>query len=174
MVSALPRPDGLIRALRYGLAAILLAFSGTAFAQSSSDVAVVDNVLIYYAVLPAETLRTYPAGSEETRMHGGVPGGKHVHHVQIALFDAQTNARITGARVVATVNEIGLAGSELELEPFLVGDALTYGGFFEFRKRDRYQIKVRAILSDDGRVIEKKFDYRTPVTTQGHAPRRIT
>jgi len=38
-----------------------------AYGQSSSDYAVVDNVLIYYAILPAEMLRTFAPGSAEGR-----------------------------------------------------------------------------------------------------------
>ena len=147
-------------ALRAGVAALLIAAPGTAPAQTISDFALVDGATIYLAVLPAEMLRTYPAGSEESRMHGGVPDGKHVHHVQTALFDMLTNARISDARVSATVSEPGLAGSRAKLEPFLVGGALTYGGYFEFQKRDLYQIRVTAELPDDGRILEKTFEYR--------------
>lgn len=143
-----------------GLVAVLISSSAAAFGQTTSDVAVVDNVTMYLAVLPAEMLRIFPPGSEESRMHGGVPDGRHIHHVQIALFDAQTNARISDARVTVTVAEVGLAGRSAELEPFRIGDALTYGDYFEFRKRDLYQIKVRAVLPDDGRVVEKTFEYR--------------
>ena len=148
------------RTLRAGIAAILIASSGGALAQTTSDYAVVDGVTIYYAVLPAEMLRTYAPGSQEARMHGGVPGGKHVHHLQIALFDASTSARIEDARVTAMIAEIGLGGTEKALEPFLVGDALTYGGYFEFQKRDLYEIRVRAVLPEGGSVIERTFEYR--------------
>jgi len=163
MSSAFPGTGGLIRDLKYGLAAILLVFSSATFAQSASDVsdvAVVDDVVIYHAILPAEMLRTYPAGSQEALMHGGVPGGKHFHHLQIALFDARTNARITDASVSATISEVGLAGSLQELEPFAIGDALTYGGYFGFSKLDLYKIEVRATLPDGDRVIEHSFEYR--------------
>jgi len=146
--------------LRAGIAAILIASSGGALAQTTSDYAVVDGVTIYYAVLPAEMLRNYPPGSEEGRMHGGVPRGRHVHHLQIALFDATTGARITDASVVATVTETGLGGVARALEPFQIGEALTYGGYFQFDTRDLYDIRVRATLPDDGRQIERTFEYR--------------
>ena len=160
MIISSSRPLGPMQTLRQGLAALLLVFAGAAYGQTSSDYAVVDGVTIYYAVLPAEMLRGFPPGSDEVQMHGGVPGGKHVHHVQIALFDAVTSVRITDARVTATVAEVGLSSEELILKPFLVGDALTYGGYFEFQKRELYKIDVRAALPDGGRVIEKTFNYR--------------
>jgi len=160
MVSMLSKRFGSMRTVRHALAAILMIFSSAAVAQTSSDYAVVDNVTIYYAVLPAEMLRTFPPSSEEARMHGGVPGGKHVHHLQIAIFDAKTGARIIGARVTAAIAEIGLGSAKLELEPFQVGDVQTYGGYFEFQKRNLYEIRIRAELPGDGRVIENTFEYR--------------
>ena len=154
------RPFGFRRALRQVLAAILVVFSGAAYADSSSDYAIIDGVTIYYAVLPAEMLRTYPQGSQEASMHGGVPGGKHVHHVQIALFDATNSARITDARVTANVAELGLGGTEKTLETFQVGDAVTYGGYFDFGKRQLYEIQVQVALPEGGRIIEKTFEYK--------------
>lgn len=148
------------RTLRHGLAAVLIILAGTAYGQTSSDYEVVDGVTIYYAFLPAEMLRNYPPGSEESRMHGGVPRGRHVHHLQIALFDAATGARITDADVVATVTETGLGGVARALDPFQIGDAVTYGGYFQFDTRDLYDVRVQATLPDDGREIEWTFEYR--------------
>lgn len=147
------------RAFRSSVAALFLILSGAAFAQTTTDYAVVDGVTVYLAVLPAEMLRTFPPGSEESRMHGGVPGGKHFHHVQVALFDANSGARITDATVSATVAEIGLAGVRQNLEPFTVGEALTYGGYFEFQKREIYEIAIRATLPEGSRTIETTFEY---------------
>ena len=154
------RPVRSLRSLRYMLAAILLSVSGAAYAQVSSDYAVVDDVTIYYAILPAEMLRTFPAGSQEARMHGGVPGGKHVHHVQVALFDAITGDRIADANVTATIKEEGLGGADYLLEPFKVGDTLTYGGYVEFQESSLYNISFRVMLPEDGRVITETFEYR--------------
>jgi len=147
------------RTLRAGIAAILMASAGAALAQTTSDFVVVDDVTIYFAVLPAEMLRSYPSGSEETRMHGGVPGGKHVHHVQVALFDANSGARLTDAEVVATVTEVGLGGTRKALDPFTIGDAETYGGYFELQPRQHYGVTIQATFPGDGRVVEQTFDY---------------
>lgn len=163
MITVLSRPFGptrrLKQVLKQGLAALLVVFSGAAYADSSSDYAVVDDVAIYFAVLPAEMLRSFPPGSEESQMHGGVPGGRHVHHVQIALFDTRTNARITDARVVATVAEIGLGGITKDLQPFLIGGAQTYGAYFDISNHNLYKIRVRATLPVTGRVVENTFEY---------------
>lgn len=149
-----------IRAAGRGAIAALFILSGAAYGQSTSDYAVVDGVTIYFATLPAEMLRNYPPDSDEGLMHGGLPEGRHVHHLQIALFDATTGDRITEASVVATVAEIGLGGVERALEPFRIGEAITYGGYFQFEKRDLYEIRLRVTLPDDGREIERTFEYR--------------
>jgi len=150
----------LLWALRCGLTALAISISSIASAENSSDVAVVGDVTIYYAVLPAEMLRTYPPSSGEARMHGGVPGGRHIHHLQVALFDTRTGARITDASVSAKITEVGFSGVQRVLDPFQIGDAQTYGGYFEFQKRDFYEIGIRAILPGDGGVITKTFKYR--------------
>lgn len=160
MSKLLSQPMRSVRSLWHMLAVLLLVVSGTANAQVSSDYAVVDDVTIYYAILPAEMLQSFPSGSQEARMHGGVPRGKHVHHVQVALFDATTGNRITDATVTATIAEVGLGGADYTLEPFKVGDALTYGGYAEFQKTSLYNIAVRVILPEDGRVIAETFKYR--------------
>lgn len=147
------------RAMRANVIGLLLATSGPAFGQTISDFAVVDDVTIYLAVLPAEMLRTFPPGSEESRMHGGVPGGRHVHHVQVALFDAKTGARLTDAEVVATVAEVGLGGTRRTLDPFTIGDAETYGGYFELQPRQHYKVGIQATFPDDKRIVEQTFDY---------------
>jgi len=105
------------------LVAILSLFSGAAFAADSSDYKIVDGLAIYYAVLSAEVIRGHPKGHPEAVMHGGVPAGKHVHHVLIALFDGESMERITDAQVTASVGEIGLAKRKKALEPFTVADA---------------------------------------------------
>lgn len=146
-------------ALRAGVAAALIVLAGTAGAQTTSDYTDVDGVTIYLAVLPAEMLLSFPPGSEETRMHGGVPRGRHIHHVQVALFDSRTGDRINGAAVTATVAEVGLGGLTRTLEPFAIGDALTYGQYFEFEKRVHFDVTIRAALPEGGRVVETTFDY---------------
>lgn len=146
-------------ALRALGAAIVIASSSGALAQTTSDYAVVDDVAVYFAVLPAEMLRVFPPGSEESRMHGGVPRGGHVHHVQVALFDTVSGARITDAAVVATVAEAGLGGKPSTLEPFTIGDAQTYGAYFALQPRQHYEVRIEATFAGGQRTVEQSFDY---------------
>ena len=92
-------------------------------------------------------------------MHGGVPRGGHVHHVQVALFDSVSGARITDAAVVATVAEAGLGGTPSTLEPFTIGDAQTYGAYFELQPRQHYEVRIEATFAGGQRTVEQSFDY---------------
>lgn len=141
-------------------AAVLLLFSSAAFAADSSDYRVVDGLAIYYAVLPAEMIRGHPKEHPEAVMHGGVPAGKHVHHLMIALFDGKSLERITDAQVTATVGEIGLAQTKKQLEPFTVADALTYGNYFEFSNLATYTVAIEVRRPGSPSVIETRFEYR--------------
>lgn len=146
-----------------GLAAAVtavLASAPGAEAADTSDYVVVGDVLIYFAVVPAELLRAFPKDSSESRMHGGVPKGKHSHHLMVALFDAKTNDRIGDAKVVARISEVGLAATALPLEPFTVQDALTYGNYFEFEKLALYEIGVSVTRPGQRQPVETTFRYR--------------
>jgi hypothetical protein len=90
--------------------------------------------------MPSEMLLDRAEAGPEATMHGGPPGGKHAHHVVVALFEARTGERITDAAVHATVAEIGLGGRTKRLEPMPMADALTYGNYFEMRTKTRYRV----------------------------------
>lgn len=149
-----------VRAMSLGIVAFLLLASNAAFAGDTSGYTTVDGVLIYYAVVPSELVRAFPSGSPEAEMHGGVPGGRHVHHLQVAAFDADTNERITDAQVTASIAELGLGAQSIELEPFLVDDVLTYGGYFEFSKLATYAIELQIERPDAAAATRTRFDYR--------------
>lgn len=157
IIANLARP---IRTVGLGIVASLMLASNAAVAADTSGYTTVDGMLVYYAVLPAEIVREFPTGSPEAEMHGGVPGGRHVHHIQIAAFDAETSERITDAQVSASIAEIGLGSESIELEPFLVDDVLTYGGYFEFSKLATYAIDIRIERPDAAAATRVRFDYR--------------
>lgn len=154
------RIKGLVRTVRLGLTALLVLFSAAALADDSSGYTVVDGVLLYYSVIPAEMIRAYPRGSAESRMHGGVPDGAHIHHIQIALFDANTNERITDARVTAAVSEPGFPAAMVELEPFAVQGTITYGNYHKFSNLVTYRIDIKVEHPSLGKIVRERFEYR--------------
>lgn len=140
-------------------AAIFMSIASVSYASEPRGYKVVDGMALYFVVMPAEMIRTYPKGRPEAGMHGGVPSGKHIHHVMVALFDAKSFARITDAEVKATVSEIGLAGKTKALEPFTVAEALTYGNYFDMPSQTVYRIKIEVLRPGSRKSIVAKFEY---------------
>lgn len=147
-----------LRAALAGIAALLLT---AAFAADSNQHKVVHGVAIYLGVFPAEMILGHPKAHTEAEMHGGVPGGQHQQHVVVALFDNATGKRITGARVIANVSEIGLSGVQKKLESMLIAGTVSYGNYFSMPATNNpYRITVRIELPGVADVIEAQFDYQ--------------
>jgi hypothetical protein len=142
------------------LAAVFNLVSGATFAVDSSSYRIVDGLTIYYAAVPAEVIRRYPKDSPEATMHGGVPKGKHVYHLIVALFDSTNMERITDAKVTAIVGEIGLGRKSKPLEPFTIAGALTYGNYFNFSKTATYIIDITVNRPGSTATIKTRFEYR--------------
>jgi len=138
----------------------ILLVSHRSMADGHSGYLVDHGIAVYYAVVPAEMIRGHSKQHPEATMHGGVPDGPHVHHVMVALFDASSFGRIVNAEVMATVEEVGLAGQQKQLEPFTVADALTYGNYFDMRPRTDYQIRVGIKLPGSQKSAEVLFGFR--------------
>jgi hypothetical protein len=88
-----------------GIAAL---FMSGAFAADSSLHKIVDGVAIYLGVIPAELIEGHPKAHPESGLHGGAPPvTEERYHIVIALFDAKTGARITNAKVTASLSSFG-------------------------------------------------------------------
>lgn len=142
------------------LAATLIAAAAAAQVRDLSPYKVVGGVGIYLGVLPSEMIRDRPGEQTDVTMHGGVPGGFHHHHVMVALFEGEGGKRITDARVLAKVAEVGLATDEKELEPMTVAGAMTYGNYFRMQSPGSYRISVQIRRPGSARPIEAQFEYR--------------
>lgn len=119
----------------------------------------VDGVSVYIGVLPAEMLLGHPKGHHEREMHGGVPAGTSRYHVVVALFDAASGKRITGAQVKIGGASIGMAPSRKKAEPMLVNNVITYGAYITLPGPGPYKIQVEVRRPGVGRPIEVEFDY---------------
>lgn len=65
----------------------------------------------FFGIIPAEIVRGHASDHEERKMHGGVPLGKGVHHLVIAVFDSKTQARITDATLAMQRHRNGYGSS---------------------------------------------------------------
>jgi hypothetical protein len=75
-------------------------------------------------------------------MHGGLSGSRQERHLVVAIFNAQSGERVSDAVVEASISPLGLSGTTLGLEPMLIADTISYGGFFDAPYRDLYTITL--------------------------------
>src|SRR3990172_12939474 len=108
------------------VAAVLVLALGPAIAADPAQHRIADGIAVYLGVLPAEMIQGHGKAHAESGMHGGPRAGEHVYHVMVALFESDTGERIGDAEVRARVSELGLAGSEMPLEPMSIAGTVTY------------------------------------------------
>jgi hypothetical protein len=111
-------------------------------------------------VIPAKDLRSYPKGSPEAAMGGGIRKGKNAHHLMVALFEGQSMERITDAQVTVRVREVGLGWASKHLEPLTIADALTYCNFFTFSRHALYTIVIEVRRPGSSAAVTTEFEYR--------------
>ena len=140
------------------LAWIALALApSVALAHVSNESQSAAGVTVELGIVPAENLR-----GAERQMHGGVPSGKGVYHVMVAVFDAKTGARVTDAQVRARVEEVGLTKEEKALEPMQLANALTYGNFFRMGGQGTFRITLQIRRPGTTRMTELQFQHQHP------------
>lgn len=139
---------------------IVAVFLSSAFAADVATHKIVNGVTIYLGVLPSEMILGHPQSHTEADMHGGVPSGEHRYHVMVALFEAATGKRITGAQVKASVSEVGLPGTEKKLEPMPINGTISYGNYFNMSGSGVYRIHVQVRSRDAEPNIEADFEYQ--------------
>jgi hypothetical protein len=140
--------------LTVGLAAvaitILLAMPEgitPASAQDAGNVAIADGLTVYLGLMPAALLAEHDPGHLEREMHGGVPGGQHVYHLILAIFEQESGERVENAVVTATVSGLGHLGrASVALEPMSIEGTVTYGGFVDMSGYERYDIEARIVI----------------------------
>lgn len=123
---------------------------------------VVDGIELLYGMVPAA--RAVPAHRQNPggeRTHGRNPSGADDYHLDVALFDAATGARIPDAKVVATVRELNTAGKRKKLDAEAFGGAVSYGNYFTLRGEGPFRIVVEATVPGRKKPVEAEFEYRT-------------
>lgn len=142
------------------LLASLVVVPAVSAAATASEHRVVDGVSIYVGIVPAEVVRRHPRGHPESEMHGGPQAGEHAYHLIIALFDEQTDKRISDARVSAAISEINHPGHQRKLEPMLIAGTIAYGNYFDLPGSGPYRIVVQIRRLGQPGVIEAEFLFK--------------
>lgn len=113
---------------------------------------------IYLGFVSAERLRSYPKGSAERSMHGGIPSGKDWYHVNVTLLDQAGHAPITDARVEVRAGKTGPAVATKALEPMAIGRG-SYGNYFRLRPETSYRVTVRVRAPGSPGPVEAEFQH---------------
>ncbi len=141
-------------------AAIVCGFPATAAEDEGYRTA--DGLAVYVGVVRAEIVKGPSLQPSVAPMHGGIPKGTHEYHVVAAIFDAATKERISDATVTARVSGLALVGHQKTLEPMIIANTTTYGGFFDLPDSDLYTISLTIQRTGSPRpaVLDFKFDHR--------------
>ena len=149
-----------LRAASRAIAAVaIFALIAPAAALETAPYKVAGGLAVYLGVIPGELITGHPGGHAEAEMHGGVPSGRHVHHVMVAVFDSASGERITDATVTARVTGLGLVGIEKTLVPMTIAEAVTYGNYFDLPAKDLYRIRIEISRPENIRSVRVEFEY---------------
>lgn len=119
-----------------------------------------DGVDVYFGIVAAERMRSYPKGSPEAALHGGVPSGSGYYHVNVSLFEAADQSQIKGATVELEMEQVGLSRERRDLEPVTIGDSASYGAYVRMVPKRPYVFLVRARKPGSSQAIEARFEER--------------
>jgi cytochrome c5 len=113
---------------------------------------------IYLGVVPAARLLSFPRGSPERTMHGGVPDGSDYYHVNISLSDRSTHAPIADAKVDIQVEQVGFSSESKSLELMTSGTA-SYGNYVRMKRNTSYVIIAEIRAPGSPVPTKARFDY---------------
>lgn len=126
----------------------------------SSNRRIVGDTEIFLGVVSAETLRAqHTKKDKESAMHGGIPRGKDLYHINVSLFDARTRQAVTGARVEVMVNDAVIGEQRKHMEAMSFNAFQSYGNYFRLPNPGTYTINV-TVHRPGSKPIDVKFDYK--------------
>lgn len=156
------RSIGLLVASLVGL---LGAASAAAYAQEPAQSVAEHGLTVHFGVTPATKAQQVERGADAAQRTAQPAPGLSSYYLVVALFRSNTGERIKDATVLATVK--GPKGPKggaharpvtRRLEPMLVGDAVTYGNYFDMRWRGVYHVKLVVTRKSEPKPVQLSFD----------------
>ena len=152
------------------LAAGLLVPLGISTAADTEQGQVVDGMVVYLGVLPAQMVAMQPEGHHEPDMHRGAPGWGEQYHVMVSLFDHVNWTPIANADVAVTVTDSRTPGHRVpgprkKLERMTIAGGVAYGNYFNMPGIGPYQIDIEIRRAGTQQPIKASFDYRHSVVS---------
>lgn len=121
----------------------------------------VNDIDIYYGVVPIEVVKIHEKQHGEERMHGKGRPAYGTHHLIVTLYDAKTAQRITDATVTATVIPLGLSHEKKPLEVMKINNAVSYGNNFSMPAGETpYRIQITVTRPSNHMPVSADFEYR--------------
>lgn len=112
----------------------------------------IDGADVYFGIVPADVMAA-------RQRQANAPSGKGYYHVNISLFDAQTQRAISDAQVkVKVADAIGADSKTLEL--ISTNNTISYGGYFRMSGPSVYAITAQIQRPGVAGVAEAKFQYK--------------
>ena len=96
--------------------------------------------------------------AEKMAMLYGIKGKKH--HITVALFDSESGQRITDAKVVANIGEMGLSSNRKKLKHERFGDTVSYGRDFYLSKEGPYWIDLNINRDGSKQATATRFEWQ--------------
>ena len=140
------------------LLGLFVVMSQTALAIDTDQRKMVDGLLVYLGVLPAEMIRGHPKEHPDSQMHGGFPED-YRSHIMVALFDDDSGKRITAANVSARIIGVDVAGPERKLDAMTIEGKRTFGGYFRMPGTGPYRIEIRIRLPKMSNPVKAEFEW---------------
>ena len=122
------------------LTALSIFVGGNVFASDATLSRSIDGIDIYMGITHANK-ELQELDAQKLGLVQGIRGKKH--HVTVALFDSETGKRITDAKVIAGVGELGLSSNHKKLKPEKYGEAVSFGRDFYLSKEGPYWIDLK-------------------------------
>lgn len=127
---------------------------------SASDMTLtrnVDDISIYMGIIPSDSTNINVVLGETTKF-GGLRGKKH--HVTVALFDAKTSERITDAKVIARISQVGMAENRKKLKQQKYGEAVSFGRDFYLSAKGTYWIDLSIKRNNSEYTTNTRFEWK--------------
>ena len=153
----------MIRQIYLYLSGVALVFAATAAsANGTGQHRLVNDMDIYYGVVPAEVVKSHPQKHTEAGMHGRNLLSSGTHHLVVTLYDNKTAQRISDAKVEAVVIPLGLAHQQKPLDPMQINGAMSYGNYFNLIGGGPFRIELRITRPGERGATNIEFEYRPP------------
>jgi cytochrome c5 len=89
------------------------------------------------------------------------PSGKGFYHLNIALADNKTHARLKDAQVTMSVSD-GMSVQTKPLDPVVANDAVSWGNYFKFDSGNAYNITAQIKRPGVPATILANFEFKAP------------